>query len=50
MRSIDDGVGPKMGRASVEGGENPALGVWESPLRLVALIGDCVRRYDLYAA
>ena len=49
MRLEDDGVGPEMRRTAMEGGEYTALGVWETPLRLVARVGMLVWRDDVDA-
>ena len=38
MRFEDDSVGPEMRRAAIEGSEDAALCVWETPLRLVARV------------
>lgn len=49
MRLEDDGVGPEMRRTTVEGGEDTALCVWKTPLRLVARVGMLVWRDDVDA-
>jgi hypothetical protein len=49
VRLEDDGVGPEMRRTTVEGGEDTALCVWKTPLRLVARVGVVVWRDDVDA-